>query len=687
LAQLSFDLSVYDIFGMLPCGGTDASPSLIMPDPVKEGDPSHWLDCLEQYGITVWNTAPPVMTMLLEYVMMGDDTQSRFQKLPLRLVFLSGDFIPLSLPKLLCRLLPSVKVYSLGGATEVSIWSCWYGPIQGSEIPQTWTSIPYGFPLANQSMHVLSDPRLEPTPEAVVGEICYGGAGLAKGYWKDLAKTQAAFVYCSYLGERIYKSGDLGRCLRNNALPAPHSTRGAIEILGRKDFQIKINGYRVEIGEVEAALCKTPGVKEALVLPIGDKGKFMLVGFVEPDVEMKDYTEFLAVAWGSCKAKLPKYEIPAHIHCINPGEWPLSLNGKKDRGALPKLHAERVAKGGFAADNSHVIVAPSSETETIARRVFAGLVGIEEESVSVLDDMFESGLRSTTAVSLASLWNKAFGLGKDNRRIEPAQLYERRRIADIAELLDAGSKHAGRTSCLRAFNSSGTRVPFFCVAPISGLVLAYAKLCELLGSGHAFYALEHPGIQAGTSPCTSIEAIAKTLLEEVLVEMKQRQCRGLLVLGGWSMGGVIAFEMAKQLRQLHRQDASGALPTCIHVVLLDSPAPLGNAEPINKGEMVRTLAYDLTSCRVDMTFPCTDAELGALNSVEQREQLCKVVKSCSADAELWEGWDDETWDRILSVYMANRSALRAYAPNIASDSDYGTRLQLVRASRSNDHLK
>ena len=177
LAALSFDLSVYDIFGVMATGGT-----LVMPDHEHEGDPAHWLDLLETHQITVWNTAPPVMTMLLDFVGSSIEARERFSRLSLRRVFLSGDFIPLSMAPTLKELLSTddLLVYSLGGATEASIWSCWY-PID--DIRPEWTSIPYGRALGNQKMLVLDPETLEPVPDLVSGEICIAGDGLARGYW------------------------------------------------------------------------------------------------------------------------------------------------------------------------------------------------------------------------------------------------------------------------------------------------------------------------------------------------------------------------------------------------------------------------------------------------------------------------------------------------------------------------
>ena len=199
LAALSFDLSVYDIFGVMAAGG-----KLIMPDHELKGDPAHWLDLLEEHQVTVWNTAPPVMTMLLDLVAASSEAWERFSRLPLRLILLSGDFIPLTMAPTLRERLSTkdLSIISLGGATEASIWSCYY-PIDSVD-PQ-WKSIPYGRALGNQKMFVLDRETLELMPDLVSGEICIAGKGLACGYWGNEEKTRKAFVHCEAAnGELIY---------------------------------------------------------------------------------------------------------------------------------------------------------------------------------------------------------------------------------------------------------------------------------------------------------------------------------------------------------------------------------------------------------------------------------------------------------------------------------------------------
>jgi amino acid adenylation domain-containing protein len=263
LSALSFDLSVYDIFGMLAAGG-----SMVIPEAGKEKDPGHWWELLETRQITLWDSVPALMQMLVEY------TSGIPQDIPqsLRLVLLSGDWIPLHLPDQVRDLFKNADLISLGGATEASIWSILY-PIK--EIDPGWKSIPYGKPMWNQRFYVLDD-QMRLCPQWVPGQLFIGGIGLAKDYWHDEEKTNKSFIIHPDSGERLYKTGDLGRYLPD----------GNIEFLGREDFQVKIRGHRIELGEIEENLKKHPGVQDAVVLALGEPmGDKQLVGCIVCDQE------------------------------------------------------------------------------------------------------------------------------------------------------------------------------------------------------------------------------------------------------------------------------------------------------------------------------------------------------------------------------------------------------------------
>jgi amino acid adenylation domain-containing protein len=261
LSALNFDLSVYDTFGMLAAGGT-----IVMPEASGNRDPAHWAELILREKVTIWDTVPALMQMLVEYLAGRSETLSE----SLRLVMMSGDWIPLDLSDRIKSLAEDIEVFSLGGATEASIWSILY-PIE--KVDPSWTSIPYGRPMANQSFQVLNE-TFEPCPVWVPGQLYIGGIGLAKGYWRDEEKTRASFITHPRSGERLYRTGDLGRYLPDDN----------IEFLGREDFQVKIRGHRIELGEIETTLLQHPGVHTAVVAATGElRGNKRLVAYVVPE--------------------------------------------------------------------------------------------------------------------------------------------------------------------------------------------------------------------------------------------------------------------------------------------------------------------------------------------------------------------------------------------------------------------
>lgn len=260
LANLSFDLSVYDIFGTFAAGGI-----LVLPDAGRRGDPSHWADLLTANEVNIWNSVPAQMQMLTSYLESEPEARSPV----LRLAMLSGDWIPVTLPAAIRAACPNARVVSLGGATEASIWSIWHDI---GLVPPAARAIPYGVPLVNQSFHVLN-PRLEPCPDWTVGELYIGGIGLAVGYAGDPERTAERFIHHPRSGERLYRTGDIGR----------YRPDGVIEFLGREDTQVKIRGHRIELSEIEAVLQTHPAVAAAIVVVGGDGlHERSLAAFVEP---------------------------------------------------------------------------------------------------------------------------------------------------------------------------------------------------------------------------------------------------------------------------------------------------------------------------------------------------------------------------------------------------------------------
>lgn len=272
ISELSFDLAIYDLFGMLFVGG-----KVVMPNDNNLRDPRHWIRLVRDQQVTIWNSVPQLANLYIEELYLLQESVSA-----VRLFLLSGDWIPTGLPNLLRGKHPQATIVSLGGATEGSIWSIWYEVARNESFVE---SIPYGIPMPNQQIWILNNDS-EHTPVGVIGEIYIGGDGVASYYLGDDEGTARSFVHHPTLG-KLYRTGDYGKWNR----------QGYVEFLGRKDHQVKINGYRVELGEIASHLGLLPGIKDAIVKISKDQHRSDLVGYliaeVFPERNLLDREQFL----------------------------------------------------------------------------------------------------------------------------------------------------------------------------------------------------------------------------------------------------------------------------------------------------------------------------------------------------------------------------------------------------------
>lgn len=322
LSALDFDLSVYDIFGPLGCGA-----SVVCISEQSRRDAFRWNALINEYAVSVWNSVPALMDMLL--IAAGE----RANALPsLRTVFLSGDWIPLDMPRRLRHAAPGARLVAMGGATEAAIWSNEFVVI---DVAPEWVSIPYGYPLSNQAFRVVDELGRD-RPDYVPGELWIGGAGVARGYHNAPDLTDERFVV-DETGERWYRTGDLG-CYWHD---------GTLQFLGRLDSQVKIGGHRIECGEIEHVLRGHPRVLAATVVPIHANTALGAV------VVVRDVVEESSDAADELRAyladRLPQYMIPKSWVCR--GELPLTANGKVDRrwAAMEVETFARAAAGGHDA--------------------------------------------------------------------------------------------------------------------------------------------------------------------------------------------------------------------------------------------------------------------------------------------------------------------------------------------------
>nr|VFJ52798.1 MAG: non-ribosomal peptide synthase domain TIGR01720/amino acid adenylation domain-containing protein [Candidatus Kentron sp. FW] len=394
LSALNFDLSVYDIFGVLAAGGV-----LVIPEEEGLRDPAHWQALMFEHGITLWNTVPALKQMLVEHL------ESRAEPVPpgMRLVMMSGDWIPLDLPGRIRALWPEVEIIGLGGATEASIWSNFY-PIE--EFDPDWKSIPYGKPLANQFFQVL-DGNLEPRPVWVPGDLYIGGIGLAKGYWNDPAKTAERFITHPDTHKRLYRTGDLGRYLPD----------GNLEFLGRSDFQVKIRGHRIELGEIEAVLTSHPAIREAVVTAVGEERNLdALAAYVvpfDPGQFGDGIAEELKAHVG---AGLPGYMVPATFTVLD--ALPLTASGKVDRRALPDPDS------AIDGDNYEP---PRNADEQQLATIWSEV--LKRPDIGIHDNFFDLGGDSILGIQIVAR-ARGSGLG-----FSPRDIFQHQTIAELARII------------------------------------------------------------------------------------------------------------------------------------------------------------------------------------------------------------------------------------------------------------
>ncbi|MEM8720135.1 MAG: amino acid adenylation domain-containing protein [Cyanobacteria bacterium P01_G01_bin.39] len=617
LSALNFDLSVYDIFGILAVGGTIVIPAI---DGLK--DPACWLDLIVEQEITLWNTVPALMQMLVEYL----SVQPQRESLCLRLALLSGDWLPVSLPEQIQNHFSDLQVVSLGGATEASIWSICY-PIE--QVNPNWKSIPYGKPLTNQRFYVLNE-LTQPCPIWVPGQLYIGGVGLALGYWQDEAKTNTSFITHPVTGERSYKTGDLGRYLPD----------GNIEFLGRADFQVKINGYRIELGEIEAVLQQMPQVKQVVVSIVGeDKANQRLVAYVaseEPSLSTTQLQSYL-------RQKLPDYMAIDHFAILK--ALPLTPNGKIDRKALPAVE--------FNPVQAEEIIPPRDAIELQLVQIWCDLLNLT--SVGVKQNFFNLGGNSLLAVRLTTEIQKQF-----QKTLTLATLLAHPTISGIAHLLRS-SNTSIPWSALVPIQPHGDRPPLFCIHPFGGNVLCYQDLSRHLGNKQPLYGLQAVALNPELEPHTNIESMAAHYIQAI----KTVQPQGPYYLCGWSMGGLIAFEMAQQLNQQGEAIAKLAiLDSCTRVII--DPA-------IESG--------DLTLLVLGLIIEI-NTSLERLRPMTPDEQLIYVMEEAKRNNTIPADFDLEQIRHLVEMGKLNYQAEQDYQPQSYSGS-----LMLFQAKETDIDLK
>jgi amino acid adenylation domain-containing protein len=540
---------------------------------------------------------------------------------------------------------PTRRFFNAYGVTEAAVWST-IAEIPNRRVKSSLDNT-IGRAIVNTKLYVL-DHNLQPVPVGIPGELYIGGEGVARGYLNRPELTAASFISDSFSqkpGARLYKTGDVVR----------YRSDGTLEFLGRVDRQIKIRGYRIELNEIEAALSQHPAVREAAIIAREEMaGNRQLIAYVVFHKEHPSTPQDLRCY---LHEKLPAYLVPSMFVMLE--SLPLTPNGKVDRKVLHDLPVRQTLL-------KHSPIAPRTSTETILATLWAQLFKIE--AVSVEDNFFELGGDSLLAMRLMNQVSQQF-----DRELPVSTLFQAPTIAQLAANLDQKNSDAATSAWTPLVSlKGGSKRPFFCVHPIFGVIFPYGELAHHLDNDQPFYGLQPFGLQKEQCPYDRIEDMAA----EYIKAIQTVQPQGPYLLGGWSFGGLVAFEMAQQLQQAGQQVAL--------LAIIDTPAPIAQNQPSVYDGLKFLTTTVLTSV---LPFLLDYISLLARSLIQkERFQMPKQINfKLLQDLKSWQShfqWftlaslipeeaqlrmmDELTVLPMLRVFQANSRAVNSYVPNIYS---------------------
>ncbi|NEO45068.1 MAG: amino acid adenylation domain-containing protein [Moorea sp. SIO4A3] len=546
-SPISFDVSFQEIFSTWYSGGI-----LVLISQQVRRDPLALMQFMAQNKID---------KLFLPFVALQQlaAVAPQCQTLPqLREIVTAGEQLQVT-PDLieLMNRLPYCRLQNQYGPSESHVVSAY--TLQGA--PTSWPALPpIGRPIANNQLYILNS-ELQPVPIGVAGELYIGGVGVANGYLNRPELTAEKFISDPFgeQGEsRLYKTGDRARYLRD----------GNIEFLGRIDNQVKIRGFRIEIGEIEATLSQHATVKETVVVVREDNpGNKRLVAYIVPETETTSNSELsdtqvnteiaqqiLPQLKQHLKQKLAEYMVPSAFVVLS--KLPLTPNGKVNRRSLPAPDLSSFSR-------SENFVAPRDSIEQKLAEIWSQILTINP--VGVKDNFFELGGHSLLAVSLMAKIQQHF-----DKQLPLSTLFTSPTIEDLANLVRQETKVS--SSSLVPLQTQGTKPPFFCVHPAGGHVFYYLELSRYLGNDIPFYGLQAQGFNEGEEVFTKVEDMAEFYIKTI----REFQPEGPYQIGGWSFGGVVAFEMAQQLVQQGQEVSLLALLDPWVPILLDPSKKIDN---------------------------------------------------------------------------------------------------------------
>jgi amino acid adenylation domain-containing protein len=511
LAPLGFDASTFELWAPLLNGGR----CVVYPRP--ETDLAELERVINESRVTcLWLTAGLFNSII--------DLRPRLLATVTH-VLTGGEALSVSHVRRALALLPDTHIINGYGPTENTTFSCTYAI--PSTVPEHAPSVPIGQPIANTRAYIL-DPNGQPVPVAVPGELHVGGDGLARGYRNHPQLTAERFVpdpFVEESGARMYKTGDRCRWLPN----------GNIEFLGRFDHQVKLRGFRIEPGEIEAVLSQHPEVTQCAVAVRGEGDARRMVAYVTP---VSGSNCPLGGLRAHLAERLPSYMVPGRLVCLD--TMPLTPNGKIDRNALPD-----------PSEPQHEYAPPRTETERALVRIWGD--AFAADCIGVEDDFFELGGHSLKALTIAAAIERQFG-----RAISLARFFTAPTIAQLAAALDEGSRPETSGKAIH-IAGSGALAPLFCIPGAGGTVFSFRKLAMAAGKSRPVYGLQYPGLGDDEVPLDSLEAVAEELARRIL----EAEPRGPYNLLGYSLGGYVSFEIARKLRAMGHRVAMLGMIDCI----------------------------------------------------------------------------------------------------------------------------
>jgi amino acid adenylation domain-containing protein len=543
----------------------------------------------------------------------------------LRTISVGGDNCPAELATRWSPPQSTSRLLNCYGPTEATIYAV------AKECLGTFRKEPpIGRPLGNIRLHLV-DPAGRPVPVGVPGELWLGGEGLARGYLNRPELTAERFLpdpFAPRPGERLYRTGDLARSLPN----------GDVEFLGRVDRQVKVRGLRIELGEIEAALGQHPSVAECAVLVLGHAADKRLVGFVVARRETGEETgPLVAQLREHLRQTLPDYMVPASFLFLE--AMPLTPVGKVDRRTLSQMDLVQ------DWDVERVEARDVLELELV--RIWEAVLGIPR--LGIRDNFFELGGHSLLAVRLVEQVQQRFG-----RDLPLAVLFQGGTVEEMAALLRR--EEPASASCLVDIHPAGAARPFFCVHPAGGDVLCFAALARHLGPDQPFYGLQSRGMAGDAEPLTRVEDMATLYLEEI----RRVQPEGPYSLGGWSLGALVAFEMARQLRAAGDEVAL--------LAVLDSSPDIPDSGADAQAEDETTALLDIAGYVERLWGKDLGLTRGDLEGLDGEAGLEVLLERLRAADFLPPGAGVTQLRRILRVYQANTLAAKRYVPARYPDS-------------------